>query len=369
MPFRKKLKKYIKSDGGAALGITIMILLVLSILGISFISIGYAESRNVIYQDKSMQAFYLARSGADAVSSWIVKNPGQAASLDGKVADSQGQFPNGKVEMQVNHDALNKAIIVNAEGKVANAEKNVKVKLKQQSANTMVDKAIYCTSNLDISGMKVMGDVQSAGDIQISTNGSNKFEGKYTAHSPRYYALAPFPILTPHSPSIIDVKNTNYTISGTGYYFQSITVKNGTITFRPTGSVMKIVADDITIDSDLNIDESVGRVELYINNSLTVTNKGVINNTEPHNLIIYLKDGSNFYMQANKTLNAYVIGPEATMQIQSNHSTTNGALITNILQKNATGNGPNGAVNYVPLPSGFDIEENLIAYEIVSWEE
>jgi len=373
MPFRDKLfKNYIQSNKGAALGIALMVLLVLSILGSAFIAVSAAENRNVIYQDKKMQAFYLARSGADTVSSWIIKNPGQAANLNGKKADSQNQFSNGKVEMEVNHDAANKLITVSAVGKVHDVEKSVKVKLKQLSSDLLIDKAIYCSNDLDITGMKVNGDIQSGGKIDISTNGSNAFDtSKYTfiPNSPRYYELAPFPVLTPYSPSNLDIKNTDYTISGTGYSFQNITVKNGSLTLRPTGPVMKIRADNITIDSNLYIDESAGRVELYINNTLTVTNKGTINNTEPHNLIIYLKDGSTFYMQANKTLNGYVIGPNATVQIQSNHSTTNGALIANIIRKNATGNGPNGAVNYVPLPSEFDIEENLISYGIVNWEE
>jgi hypothetical protein len=225
--------------------------------------------------------------------------------------------------------------------------------------------------NLDISGMNVDGDVQSGGTVQFRTNGSNAYYDVAYPNSIREIQLLPFPSShNMYSPSNLNVDSGSVTINQS-YRFSSITVgQNGTLHIVTAGNVIQIVVDNLYIDNNLNINASGGgRVEIFVNTLMRVTTKGLINNTYPKNLFIYLKDNSSFEIQANMELNGYIIGPYATVQVQSAHSTTNGAIIANVVTKNAAGNGPNGVVNYVPLQSGVDYGDNILEYRIIRWQK
>ncbi len=365
---KKKINGIMRRKNGAALILVVILLLVLSITSVAILAVSLTENKTEIYQNKRTQAYYLAWSGANSVGEWIVKNPASALALNGKTSTNSSNFSNGTVDVAVNIESATGHVLVYATGNVSDVSNSVQLRLQQMNSNLLLDRAIYSNAPLDISGMEVSGDVQSGGNISYSTNGKHTYVGDAYPNEWRYYELADFPNPPMYIPSSVVVKNSSLTIYGSGNSFVSIDVEqNGTLNLNPTG-VMQIVVDNMTIDSDLNIDATNGRVELYINQSLTVTTKGVINNTIPSNLVIFLKDGSTFYMQANKVLKGYIIGPQATMEIQSNSSTTNGALITNVIRKNVAGQGPNGAVNYVPPESYLDLDDILFSYRILRWE-
>lgn len=366
-----RMNSALRKKSGVALVMVVIALLVLSVLVVAFLSVSLVENKTEIYQNKKTQAYYIAWSGANSVGSWIMHNPASIDSLSGKTSSNLDSFSNGDVTIDISADPGNDTqYLVHAVGTVGGVDNNVTLRMQKLSSELLIDKAIYSNTDLDISGMEVSGDIQSGGNIAYSTNGNNAFTGTAYPNDYRHYQLAPFPNPPAYSPADLSVKHNDVTISGTGNSFNSITVENNaSLILRPSG-VMQIVVNDMTIDSSLIIDSltTTDRVELYINNSLTVTTKGEINNDHPHKLIIFLKDGSNFYMQANKVLNGYVIGPLATMEIQSAQSTTNGALITNIIQKNAQGQGPNGAVNYYPPDSILDIDDILYSFKLLRWE-
>ena len=64
-----------KNEKGIALLLVITVMLVLSILGITFLSVALTDNKVVAYQEKSMQAYYIARSGADSIAAYLNKNP------------------------------------------------------------------------------------------------------------------------------------------------------------------------------------------------------------------------------------------------------------------------------------------------------
>jgi hypothetical protein len=81
-----------------------------------------------------------------------------------------------------------------------------------------------------------------------------------------------------------------------------------------------------------------------------------------------MADGSEFEIQANMNLNGYILGPKATVDIQSANSTINGAVIANVVFKNANGNGANGEINYVPLPKEYEYGDYILEYRIIQWD-
>lgn len=60
---------------GGALVLVIIILAVFSILGVTLLTISLTENKQAIYQEKKVQAYYIARSGAEAVGSYIINHP------------------------------------------------------------------------------------------------------------------------------------------------------------------------------------------------------------------------------------------------------------------------------------------------------
>lgn len=365
----KKETSSIKGKNGSSLAVAILLLLVLSITVVAIMMVSQTENNTEIYQNRRTQAYYLAWSGANSVGDWIIKNPASAIALVGKSSINSNDFSNGAVTVGVTADIISNQLIINGQGTVRGVSNTANLRLEQLSSNLMLDRAIYSNAPLDITGMNISGDVQSGGNINYSSNGSNTFTGVAYPYEERFYELAAFPSPPLYGTGILDLKKTDLPI-GVSSRFTTVNVENqSNLNLNPNG-IMQIVVNDMTIDGNLNIDGSNGRVEIYINNTLTVTTKGFINNENgnPSDLIIYLKKDSVFYMQANKILSGYVIGPEATMEIQSAQSTTNGALITNVIRKNAQGQGPNGAVNYVPPDSSLDIDNILISYRVFRWE-
>lgn len=364
----KHKKKILMKKKGSSLAIAILLLLVLSITVVAIMMVSQTENNTEIFQNRRTQAYYLAWSGANSVGDWIIKNPASAIALVGKSSTNSSSFSNGEVTVEVKADVAMK-LLIKGTGIVKGVSNTANLRLEKLNSSQMLDRAIYSNAPLDITGMNISGDVQSGGNINYSSNGSNTFSGVPYPYEERFFELAAFPSPPVYGTGIINLKKTDQAISVSGS-FTSIDVENqANLNLNPNG-VMKIVVDNMNIDGNLNIDGVNGRVELYINNSLTVTTKGFINNEDgnPNDLVIFLKKDSMFYMQANKILSAYVIGPEATMQIQSAQSTTNGALITNIIRKNAQGQGPNGAINYIPPDASLDIHSILISYRIFQWE-
>ncbi len=68
------LRHHLRNERGGALPIVLIILVVFSIYGVSLLSISVADSKHANFQEDRTQAYYLARSGAEALSSYIVNN-------------------------------------------------------------------------------------------------------------------------------------------------------------------------------------------------------------------------------------------------------------------------------------------------------
>ena len=361
---------------GVGLILVIVVMAVLVILGATILTVSLAETKVSVYQDKRVQAYYLAKSGVDSVSTYILAHPGEAMTI-AKAPESNvnSHFTNGTFKVDVSNHATDSSlgsneVRVKGIGAVGEVENSSSVVLQSLSLPDILDKAIYSKNSLDISNMKVTGDIQSAGNIQYRTNGSNQYNGTAYANSPREIEfVAPFP--APGTTNM-NIKNSSSTITTSGYYKDITVGQKGVLNVITNGSNLEIVVDNLTIDSNLFIDATAGgSVIIYVNNSMTVNTKGQINNTESKNLFIYLKSGSILSMQANKVLNGYIIGPEATVEVQSNQSTVNGAIFSKIVQKNGAGSGPNGVVNYVPLTNGSAGVGSVVPteYKIVRWEK
>jgi type II secretory pathway pseudopilin PulG len=355
---------------GMTLVMVIIVMAVLSILGAALLGISVSETKFTANQDKRMQAYYLAKSGVDTIATHILRNPkGVQALVNAPESDVNNQLPNGSFKVDVINSGVANEIKVKGTGLVSGTQNTSTVVMKSLSLSEILDKAIYTNASMDITGMKVNGDIQSGGTIQYSSNGSNKYNDTAYPNSIRTIDfVAPFP---PAGTDNLVIKNQIVTLSSSGSYNSIEVGQKGILRIRTNGNNISIALNTLVINNRLEIDNTGGgSVSIYVNNNMKVTTQGLINNKEPRSLFIYLKAGSTFEIQANMVLNAYIIGPEATVQIQSNGSTINGAVFSNVVRKNATGAGPNGTVNFVPLPAGTTPGSVVpTEYRIVRWEK
>ena len=84
------------SEKGSALILTILVLMVVMILGSGLVMTSISNSRQATEQVYDLQAYYIARSGADAVAQSIVDDPSRLESFEGCgvccYAAGQGSF-------------------------------------------------------------------------------------------------------------------------------------------------------------------------------------------------------------------------------------------------------------------------------------
>ena len=366
-----------RNNKGSALILVILIMMVLTILGTSFLFISVSENKFVQMQERKMKAYYVARSGADALAQYIILNPLRTEELVNMTDVASSDFATGDIEdigsfeIDVVDQSNNNTIIkLASEGNVMGTVQAANVYLYMMTSSLVFDKAIYTNSDLDISNMKVTGDISSKGKITYKAGDSNNsYHGIAYPFTTRILPEPVFPNPTLVSNVPIKIEDGELSINDSSTYDEITVTKNGTMSINAYNKVVKVVIDKLTIDESLSINTpDNGRVELYINELITITNKGVINNSGySSNLFIYLKKDSLLDMQAGKVLNGYIYGPYATVYVQSEWSVINGAVISNIVLKN-TNNGPNGIVNYVPIPSDIDVSSTIKAYQIVHWD-
>jgi len=123
-----------KNERGTALPMVLVVMIVLSLLGTALWQYSTADTMQVTADEKKMQAYYLARAGAEATAQYIRNNPDSASTLinDQKtdpvyMSDGTDDFGNGTYEVDVTGDPNN--ITIESTGTVTNVKQTVVIKL------------------------------------------------------------------------------------------------------------------------------------------------------------------------------------------------------------------------------------------------
>ncbi|QEK12127.1 hypothetical protein FQB35_06920 [Crassaminicella thermophila] len=122
---------YIKNEKGAVLSLMLIVILFLIILGTTLVFISITEVKQVAREEKKLQAYYIAKSGADVVAAYIInpKNKHNIQNLKGKESDSfilgEGSFVVKVKEDEDNTDN----IIIESKGIVGEVEVSISLSL------------------------------------------------------------------------------------------------------------------------------------------------------------------------------------------------------------------------------------------------
>jgi len=110
------IRSILQDKKGSALPLVIILIPILVILGVTLLNISLFEVKQAVYQEKKLQAHYLAWSGADATASWIVEN-NTTVGLLGKTSDwtSIPNVEKGKFQVNISGTVDNIKILSKGE--------------------------------------------------------------------------------------------------------------------------------------------------------------------------------------------------------------------------------------------------------------
>jgi len=334
------MKWLIKEERGAALVVVLIAFVVVSILGFALLNISGAETRFAEHQKDKTQAYYIAHSGADAVATYIIKNPdglsdsAHKAKVDAIIAANSDVTSLSGGTFTVDVEAIGTTgIRVNSTGTFDGVTQNVSVNILKRG---LFENAIYAHKNLVLwSGAKVYGgDVQYGESYSEANNADivngDAISGKLDYPENEFPALSWYTSVVDSDLNIGNGASISIDAQSDTIYLEKeydrINISNHgeMIITIPAGVVKRIVVDEMVVDGTLTINGE-GKLLLYVRNSVYF--KGIIN-SQAEKLIVFVGDydlatstGHKGYCElktGNALFNGYIIGIYAEIDITSN---------------------------------------------------
>ena len=316
----------LRNRKGIALGTVLILASILTLLGIV---IWHYSSRDVLgaeRAEKKMQAYYLAKSGAEAVSQYIITNPDNIdmSQYVESLIDASESNPvkldediPGHFKVKVKRDKDNNLIITSI-GIVDNIKETVQVNLHPTKSIPVIDVALFANSKISMKGSsKITGDVATnadqpgsinftgssiiEGNLYIGANGeinkvitgsNNSVKGEIRKlKNARNYELPDFPVFPSDLPYRGYIKADHYHIYHDGCY-SNITVHDELIVHIGDQDRI-IVTDELIIKGSGKITlnrTGKGKLYLYVKNELEIKGSSTVNNDgQPSDVILYYK--------------------------------------------------------------------------------
>ncbi|MDD3839730.1 MAG: hypothetical protein PHP06_04065 [Clostridia bacterium] len=321
-------------DRGSALIITVLVSSIFIIFASVLAILGVTEAKRTERQHDIVQAYYVARSGADSAASWIMGlDPTQLFNLDFPIFLS-GKLSQDDFKVEISKDA--DELIIESTGFVGEVSDKIELVMKPSRVEDVItgfDMAAFSMSGISIGGSStIIGPVcsNSSKDSSIELSGSARIDGDLyvvpgadadkvvdlsgsasihgdikVLNSPRRYLAPKFPDFPEHLPLPADVSpvvggnlivgnwpHEEYTISGDCSY-SGITVSgNGSLIIELGESIRRIKVGKLEINQGNIILKGQGRLELYVEDSFKIGGSSAINGdgTSDQLLLYYAGD-------------------------------------------------------------------------------
>jgi hypothetical protein len=375
-----------KDKSGNALVLTILVMAVLSVLGISLLGISLSDTKHAIYQERKIQANYLARAGADDLANKIISTealPVPSLVGESQVFDDQMKYTIEKIDplTVTGWNGYN----ISAVGEVNGVRSRVGLTVAKDKPSSVLNHAIYTYDDLNISNLKVYGQVGSLGDVTYDPHKYDTAaygEPQEGIEKSEKYDELPVEIpdlelktITGYTGSTLLETNKKYSSisptsdcdvifnTGSSSDTKSVVIESGLINnsnemYVIGDGLLKMYIKSFEFKGNLVVDSS-SELEIFVDEgcSLKFQTPLTANDNNPNKIRIYLGKDSVLYLQADGTYNCYIIGPEATVQMNSNQTTVNGSIIGKLMRKtdNGENNYANGVVNFINPDDTWDL--------------
>ena len=166
-----------KNSKGYTLILVLIVLMIMAILGTVLLELAVSETKLVVNQETNKQAYDAARSGADAMASYIISNPNAVQNIVNQTSSNNatGTLNNTSFFFNVNvvNGPASNQLIIKSRGFANGVSSKVSLTLDQVS-NTVLNSVIFSDSSTTIGqNSTINGD--------IVTNGSSIGYGNHSA--------------------------------------------------------------------------------------------------------------------------------------------------------------------------------------------
>lgn len=343
----------LKNNKGAALATVIITMVVLMILGTAILNTAFFETKMSVEDENSVQAEYIAKSGADIAAKYISDNPTSATS---SLTDNIGQ---GSYTASITWLSTSSVKIVST-GTVKGVTKTVTLLLGRKTYQDLfLGIRQTGTDSLDLSSMNVTYQPGCTVNIeanvdsldQITLNATNSADPNIVKsinnNPPLHFTI---PDSTGYNTALpISVSGTKTFIGN--YRLTSLVKANGeTLIFDTQGADQHIIVNTLSFSGSQGnvIVQGGGNVHLYIIDSGDIQTPIDVNSLSVGKLFLYVSDGKYLSISANGVVNAYIYAPNALVEIQSALTTVKGSIIGQIINRGNI-NGAKGTFYYIPL--------------------
>ncbi|AJA47562.1 hypothetical protein CPAST_c14870 [Clostridium pasteurianum DSM 525 = ATCC 6013] len=289
-----------------ALGISLSLLILIMAVSTTL----SAETKTSVNQQKKIQAYYIARGGAEAAAEWIK----QQSNLSFPIESNNNSFENGSFDIDIHKDEIDSnKIIIKSTGKVNNGINSDITDTATMLLNAHIDNgndisditaAVWGINSVSIASSTIVGDVGTSSNINPITlnwdfningtirsyipiiNNTNKsvnvsnLTSTYNFPTPNF-SLYPYPeinTLNKKADITTNWENTNPEIYNNEYY-DNITVTSpyNLKINAPSGTNTIIRIKNLNVNWGNLLINGSGDVSLFVDN---ITNlNGLINNS------------------------------------------------------------------------------------------
>jgi hypothetical protein len=275
------MKNKSNNENGSALAMVLIIMVVLMILGTALLSISLAENKFSIKNEDKLQAYYIARSGAQSVAEYLVKGENAALVLN-KSSEEETLITGGKYQVTVSYPIAGntKVVDVTSIGTFKDVSQTSIIRLEETNVGLgMFEHTIFAydgvgmSSGNSVNNVAIVGSISSNGPITVnSSSGGYTVNGSYPNQS---YPFVPInkPATTPISAITTDVT----LVAGSNVHIETpyINMNNSdTITVNGTGAANLYITG---ASGSTNINSSIkGSITIAANAQLNIF---LLNNT------------------------------------------------------------------------------------------
>ncbi|KAB2951649.1 hypothetical protein F9B85_11485 [Heliorestis acidaminivorans] len=326
---------YLFNQKGAALPLALVIVFVLLLFGTALAQYSNTDAIHVAHNEKSMKAYYIARSAADALAAHIINDSNELDKLveATKVKEGTGALGEGTFYVSVtNHNGIE----IQAKGTVGDVTKNVILSVVPRN---LFDSTIYGHDSVNVgAGAFVEGDVVSGGLITVGNNATIK--GETDSYASTEFPAVNFPTSTEdlihydNQVKLLDKKEP--LIFNTGN----------------SGEQLKVLMDKELIVNNGKIEVTGdGVLLLYLKEGASIF--GEVSG-KPNQIFLFCAPNKEITLQTGKNIfNGYIYAPDATVTYKSGIFT--GAIIAGKVNISANGDvyyaGGGIAPDNINLPS------------------
>ncbi|QNO16113.1 hypothetical protein HYG86_15725 [Alkalicella caledoniensis] len=308
---------------GSSLTLVLIVLMIMAVLGSTALFAMSSEGKQAARHDHKVQAYYLARTGAEAVSEYIIQNPNNISDIDMLISSIPSDMTNplgnnGSIAIEAVRD--DNKVIITSTGIFKGVEDVVVLELTLPGFS-LLDYAIF-TLSYQPDKMDLKNNISIVGPI--GSNSTIATKNKTDAPDITENANIPMSELPQFDaslfPAITSLQNNYNTSSGDLYVRVHGEKTNRTITVEGNNILHLLVQ---------------GELELHGN--------GEIKTEGNSKIIIYVMDGSEVTISGGSRINAFVYAPYSVVTWNGGGSATE-PMLGGFIAQEFNGPSSNGQV-------------------------